>query len=452
MTKQGTILVVDDNKGILTAVQMLLGTCFEKVITISTPNKIKNILHDEKVDIVLLDMNFNAGINNGNEGLFWLAEIKKQYTSLPVVLFTAYADIDLAVRGIKEGAADFVVKPWNNAKLLETLQAAYRKGWESRSGKASKASPKSLVSSLPNGMFWGESQAMQQLRMLIEKVAKTDANILITGENGTGKEMLAREIHGLSVRKNEALVAVDMGAITETLFESELFGHVKGAFTDARADRPGKFEVADKGTLFLDEIGNLSYHLQAKLLTALQRRSIVRVGSNTPIPVNIRLICATNRDLQEMVRKEQFREDLLYRINTIHVRIPSLRERPEDIVPLSEIFLDKYASLYGKSSMRLSADAEEKLKAQPWLGNIRELEHTIEKAVIISEGETLDGNDFDFPRQKEAPLKEVTTLEEMEYNMIKHAMDKFNGNLSLVASQLGISRQTLYNKIKRYEL
>ena len=452
MTKQGTILVVDDNKGILAAVQMLLGTCFAKVITISTPNKIKNVLHDEKVDIVLLDMNFSAGINSGNEGLFWLTEIKKQYPALPVVLFTAYADIDLAVRGIKEGATDFIVKPWNNAKLLETLQAAYQKGKEN--GKSTPSKSKSMVSSLPNGMFWGESQAMQQLRMLIEKVAKTDANILITGENGTGKEMLAREIHGLSMRKNEALVPVDMGAITETLFESELFGHVKGAFTDARADRPGKFEAANKGTLFLDEIGNLSYHLQAKLLTALQRRSIVRVGSNTPIPVDIRLVCATNRDLQEMVRKEQFREDLLYRINTIHVRIPSLRERPEDIVPLSEIFLNKYATLYGKSTMHLSAEAQEKLKAQPWLGNIRELEHTIEKAVIICDGNTLDGNDFDFPRKSETPasLNEVTTLEEMEYNMIKNAMDKFNGNLSLVANQLGISRQTLYNKIKRYEL
>lgn len=452
MTKQGTILVVDDNKGILTAVQMLLGTCFAKVITISTPNKIKHVLHDEKVDIVLLDMNFSAGINSGNEGLFWLAEIKKQYPALPVVLFTAYADIDLAVRGIKEGAADFIVKPWNNAKLLETLQTAYHKRAEERTGKPAQSKNKNLVSSLPNGMFWGQSQAMQQLRMLIEKVAKTDANILITGENGTGKEMLAREIHGLSMRKNEALVSVDMGAITETLFESELFGHVKGAFTDARADRPGKFEAADKGTLFLDEIGNLSYHLQAKLLTALQRRSIVRVGSNTSVPVDIRLICATNRDLQEMVRKEQFREDLLYRINTIHVRIPPLRERPEDIVPLSEIFLKKYASLYGKPSIHLSTAAAEKLKAQPWLGNIRELEHTIEKAVIIGDRNTLEENDFDFPRKNDTPLKEVTTLEEMEYNMIKHAMDKFNGNLSLVANQLGISRQTLYNKIKRYEL
>ena len=451
MTKQGTILVVDDNKGILTAVQMLLGTYFEKVITISTPNKIKATLHDENIDVVLLDMNFSAGINTGNEGLFWLSEIKKEDASIQVVLFTAYADIDLAVRGIKEGAADFVVKPWDNAKLLETLKTAYNIRTANRKG-ISIATDK-LVVSKESGMFWGDSNAMQQLRSLIEKVARTDANILVTGENGTGKEMLAREIHLLSNRKKETLVPVDMGAITETLFESELFGHVKGAFTDARADRPGKFEVANKGTLFLDEIGNLSYHLQAKLLTALQRRSIVRVGSNTPIPVNIRLICATNRDLQEMVQKGDFREDLLYRINTIHVEIPPLRERPEDIVPLTEIFLSKYTKIYGKTAMCLSLDAKEKLKAQPWFGNIRELEHTIEKAVIIAERSVLDGNDFDFPRAKKKPVtKEATTLEEMEYNMIKNAMDKYSGNLSLVASQLGISRQTLYNKIKRYEL
>ena len=451
MTKQGTILVVDDNKGILTAVQMLLGTCFEKVITISTPNKIKATLHDENIDVVLLDMNFSAGINTGNEGLFWLSEIKKEDASIQVVLFTAYADIDLAVRGIKEGAADFVVKPWDNAKLLETLKTAYN--IRTANHKGFSIVTDKLVVSKESGMFWGESNAMQQLRSLIEKVARTDANILVTGENGTGKEMLAREIHLLSNRKKETLVPVDMGAITETLFESELFGHVKGAFTDARADRPGKFEVANKGTLFLDETGNLSYHLQAKLLTALQRRSIVRVGSNTPIPVNIRLICATNRDLQEMVQKGDFREDLLYRINTIHVEIPPLRERPEDIVPLTEIFLSKYTKIYGKTAMCLSLDAKEKLKAQPWFGNIRELEHTIEKAVIIAERSVLDGNDFDFPRAKKKPVtKEATTLEEMEYNMIKNAMDKYSGNLSLVASQLGISRQTLYNKIKRYEL
>ena len=402
MTKQGTILVVDDNKGILTAVQMLLSTCFEKVITISTPNKIKATLHDENIDVVLLDMNFSAGINTGNEGLFWLSEIKKEDASIQVVLFTAYADIDLAVRGIKEGAADFVVKPWDNAKLLETLKTAYN--IRTANHKGISIVTDKLVVSKESGMYWGASNAMQQLRSLIEKVARTDANILVTGENGTGKEMLAREIHILSNRKKETLVPVDMGAITETLFESELFGHVKGAFTDARADRPGKFEVANKGTLFLDEIGNLSYHLQAKLLTALQRRSIVRVGSNTPIPVNIRLICATNRDLQEMVQKGDFREDLLYRINTIHVEIPPLRERPEDIVPLTEIFLSKYTKIYGKTAMCLSLDAKEKLKAQPWFGNIRELEHTIEKAVIIAERSVLDGNDFDFPRAKKKPV------------------------------------------------
>lgn len=450
MAKQGTILVVDDNKGILTAVEMLLKSSFEKVITISTPNKIKNTLHDEQIDVVLLDMNFSAGINTGNEGLFWLSEIKKEDASVQVVLFTAYADIDLAVRGIKEGATDFVVKPWDNAKLLETLRTAYEIRMATRKGVAFHADKQ--VVSKESGMFWGESNAMQQLRSLIEKVARTDANILVTGENGTGKEMLAREIHLLSNRKKETMVPVDMGAITETLFESELFGHVKGAFTDARADRAGKFEVANNGTLFLDEIGNLSYHLQAKLLTALQRRSVVRVGSNTAIPVNIRLICATNRDLQDMVQKEQFREDLLYRINTIHVEIPPLRERQEDIVPLTEIFLSKYANIYGKLVMHLSPDAKEALKAQPWYGNIRELEHTIEKAVIIAERNVLESSNFEFPRKKETVTKEASTLEEMEYNMIKTAMDKHGGNLSLVANQLGISRQTLYNKIKRYGL
>lgn len=451
MAKQGTILIVDDNKSILTAVQMLLSPRFEKVITLSTPNKIKTTLRNNDIDVVLLDMNFSAGINSGNEGLFWLSEIKKENLSIQVVLFTAYADIDLAVRGIKEGATDFIVKPWDNTKLLETIQAAYISRLEKFKGGSSHKN-KPLISK-ESGMFWGESSSMKQLRSLIEKVAKTDANILITGENGTGKEMLAREIHQLSTRKKETLVTVDMGAITETLFESELFGHIKGAFTDARADRPGKFEIANNSSLFLDEIGNLSYHLQAKLLTALQRRSIVRVGSNTPIPINIRLICATNRDLQAMVEKEEFREDLLYRINTIHVEIPPLRERTEDIIPLTEIFLAKYAHFYGKQTMTLTSNAQEKLKSQPWYGNIRELEHTIEKAVIIAESTVLDSNDFDFPRvKKETSNDKGTTLEEMEYHMIKEAMDKHKGNLSLVANQLGISRQTLYNKIKRYDL
>ncbi|GHT34610.1 sigma-54-dependent Fis family transcriptional regulator [Bacteroidia bacterium] len=449
--KKGTILVVDDNKAILTAVRMLLETYFKKVITLTSPQLIQNTLREEKVDIVLLDMNFSAGINTGNEGLFWLSEIKKMDASIAVVLFTAYADINLAVRGMKEGAADFVVKPWDNTQLVGTLQKCI----SNNNPTHAEMLHVGTLHATSLHMYWGYSEPMLQLRTLIEKVARTDVNILITGENGTGKEVLAKEVHALSNRKKEPMIPVDMGAITETLFESELFGHIKGAFTDACTDRPGKFEAADRGTLFLDEIGNLPYHLQAKLLTALQSRSITRVGSNIPIPVNIRLISATNKKLHEMVDKALFREDLLYRINTIQVELPPLRERPEDIVPLAERFLAHYAEAYGKTTTRLSEAAKEKLKAQLWFGNIRELQHTIEKTVIISDGDTIEAEYFDFPRKKApqpTPLNEAATLEEMEYKMIKSAMNKHGGNLSLVAEQLGISRQTLYNKIKRYEL
>lgn len=448
MSKRGTILVVDDNKAILTAMKMLLESVFKKTIVISSPEQIKSVLRKETPDVVLLDMNFKAGVNNGNEGLFWLSEVKKLKPALPVVLFTAYADIDLAVKGIKEGAADFVVKPWNNDKLVQTLLKAAALE-DNRKEKKNKDSAHIAASS---GMIWGESKVMLQLKALIEKVAITDANILITGENGTGKEMLAREIHALSKRNRKVMIPVDMGAITESLFESELFGHVKGAFTDANTDRPGKFEAANEGTLFLDEIGNLPYHLQAKLLTVLQSRSVVRVGSNKPVPVDIRLICATNRDLEEMVVANHFREDLLYRINTIHVRIPSLRERPEDIIRLAEVFLSQYCTIYGKQEMQFTNEAKESLKQHPWYGNIRELEHAIEKAVIINDGRELDRVAIDLNKGKGKVEKEITTLEEMEYKMIKESIDKFDGNMSLVAQQLGISRQTLYNKIKRYEL
>lgn len=294
---------------------------------------------------------------------------------------------------------------------------------------------------------------MQQLRMLIEKVAGTDANILITGENGTGKEMLAREIHALSNRTQREMIAVDMGAITESLFESELFGHVKGSFTDAHTDRVGKFEAADKSTLFLDEIGNLPYHLQAKLLTAIQRRSIVRVGSNTPTPIDIRLICATNRNLQEMVDREEFREDLLYRINTIHIEIPSLRERKEDIIPLAERFLIRFCKQYAKEPMNFTSAAKEKLLTHPWYGNIRELEHAIEKAVIINDNTQIPAELFQLSSRKmETSEKKISTLEDMEIQMIRKALDACSGNLSAVASQLGITRQTLYNKMKKFGL
>lgn len=452
MEKQGSILIVDDNRSVLVAAKMLLENYFESVITTSIPDRIRSILQENEIGVILLDMNFKAGINNGNEGLFWLAEIKKYHPTLPVVLFTAYADIELAVKGIKEGATDFVVKPWENQKLVETLQKAYKTG-QSQSTRGNGTAPNT---SKP--MYWGESAPMRLLRGIVEKVARTDANILITGENGTGKEMLAREIHRLSERGKAPLVTVDMGAITESLFESELFGHVKGAFTDAKADRPGKFEIANHGSLFLDEIGNLSYHLQAKLLTVLQQRSVIRVGDNTPIPIDIRLICATNRDLPEMVREGHFREDLLYRVNTIHLEIPPLRERPEDIIPLARIFLEKYAALYKRAVPTLSPDAEKQLREYPWMGNIRELEHAIEKALIIADGPMLDGRSLNLPTaQNAAPVTkaaapDATTLEEMEYQMIKAAIDKFSGNLSLAANQLGISRQTLYNKMKRFGL
>ena len=333
--QQGTILVVDDNKSILAAVEILLQTMFANIITITNPNRIRQILSDEQIDVVLLDMNFSAGINSGNEGLFWLSEIKKQKPSVPVVLFTAYADIDLAVRGIKEGAADFVVKPWDNDKLSESLLLAYRSASSYNTFGQSKQPATTQKGNNAEGekgnkndfsrgksdIFWGKSEAMQKVRLLVDKVAGTDANILITGENGTGKEMIAREIHRLSTRYRNKMVTVDMGAITETLFESELFGHIKGSFTDAQADRTGKVEEADNGTLFLDEIGNLSYHLQAKLLTVLQQRKIVRVGSNKQIPVNIRLLCATNKNIEDLVKKDMFREDLMYRINTIRINI-----------------------------------------------------------------------------------------------------------------------------------
>lgn len=446
MSKSGTIIIVDDNKGVLTAVEILLKSYFSKVVTLSSPVTLITVMQEEMPEVILLDMNFTSGINTGNEGLFWLHEIKKVRPELPIVLFTAYADIELAIRGIKEGATDFIVKPWNNQKLVETLQTAAQSVRNEKKGGVRKESAG------VQPIYWGESKAMQQLRMLIEKVAVTDANILITGENGTGKEILAREIHALSNRRQKEMIAVDMGAITESLFESELFGHVKGSFTDAHTDRTGKFEAADKSTLFLDEIGNLPYHLQAKLLTALQRRSIVRVGSNTPIPIDIRLVCATNRHLSEMADKGEFREDLLYRINTIHLEIPALRERPEDIIPLAERFITRFCKQYGKPALRLDNSAREKLTLHPWFGNIRELEHAIEKAVIICDGTFLSAGSFQLQRRNEAPETPVSTLEDMEKQMIRQTLEKCGSNLSAVASQLGITRQTLYNKMKKYGL
>ena len=447
--KHGTILIVDDNRNILTTVRMLLEPVFANIITIANPNSIPAKLREEHPDVVLLDMNFSSGINSGNEGLFWLREIKSLSPKTEVVLFTAYADIQLAVTGIKEGAADFIVKPFENGKMISTLLEA-----RDKNKAADKTTGKLGGKNAQGMMYWGESEVMTDLRHVVEKVAATDANILITGENGTGKEVLANEIHRLSARSGKKMLPVDMGAISETLFESELFGHVKGAFTDAKVDKPGKFELADGSTIFLDEIGNLSYSLQAKLLTALQRRSIVRVGGSTQIPVDVRLVCATNRNLQQMVNDGEFREDLLYRINTIHLKLPALRQRKADIVPLANRFLRQYGDIYNKTNLRFSDEAEKKLTSLPWYGNIRELQHAIEKAVILSDGGMIAADDIDGGNQtrREKPLEEVQTLDEMESRMIEKTIKECEGNLSVVAARLGISRQTLYNKIKRYGL
>lgn len=451
--KQGTILIVDDNRNILTTVRMLLEPIFDGIITIANPNSIPAKLREEHPDVVLLDMNFSSGINSGNEGLYWLREIKSLSPKTEVVLFTAYADIQLAVTGIKEGAADFIVKPFENEKMIRTLMEARDKN-KAVDNAIGKKGGKLCGKDAQSAMYWGDSEVMNNLRSIVEKVAATDANILITGENGTGKEVLANEIHRLSTRCGKKMLPVDMGAITETLFESELFGHVKGAFTDAKVDKSGKFELADGSTIFLDEIGNLSYGLQAKLLTALQRRSIVRVGGSTQIPINVRLVCATNRNLQQMVNDGEFREDLLYRINTIHLELPALRQRKSDIVPLAERFLRQYGDLYNKVNLRLSEEAEKKLTSLPWYGNIRELQHAIEKAVILSDGGMIFAEDIDGGNQqrREKPLEEVQTLDEMESRMIEKTIRECEGNLSVVAARLGISRQTLYNKIKRYGL
>jgi DNA-binding NtrC family response regulator len=453
--KKGCILIVDDNKNVLSALRILLENYFQQVTLLSSPNQLPSKLRENTPDVVLLDMNFSAGINSGNEGLYWLSEIKKFDAELPVVLFTAYADIDLAVNTLKQGASDFVVKPWDNAKLVATLQSAYSLRQSRKEVKQLREKQTVINRELnrDEAFCWGQSEVMRELRSLLGKVAKTDASILITGENGTGKEVIAREIHRLSVRNEEVLVTVDMGAVSETLFESELFGHVKGAFTDARTDRAGKFEAADGGTLFLDEIGNLSYPLQAKLLSAIQSRQVVRVGDNKPIAVDIRLICATNRNLELSVLNGEFREDLLYRVNTIHLEVPALRERKEDIPELTEFFLFKYSTKYDKKGLTLSKNAIHKLKEYAWPGNVRELQHSIEKAVILCDGKELQADDFYLRKQEQKGSKLANmSLEDAEKMLIENSITKNNGNMSAVAIELGITRPTLYSKIKKYYL
>ena len=452
---KGKILVVDDNAGIRGALKVLLPMHFEQVELISSPKELMGKVQQMGPNAVLLDMNFHTDINTGNEGLFWLAELKKSRPEIEVVLFTAYADIQLAVEGMKRGAFDFIVKPWDNEKLVEILAKAVKKN----QGEGSKG--RKQESFLPDRMIWGTSSAMQGIRRTVEKIAPTDATVLITGENGTGKDVLAGEIHRMSSRSARPMVSVDLGAITESLFESELFGHVKGAFTDAHADHTGKFEQANGGTLFLDEIGNIPLHLQAKLLRVLQNRCITKVGDTRQIPIDIRLICATNMDIAQMIRDGRFREDLYYRINTMHLMLPPLRERTDEIKELVLSFMHTYAEKYGRNVKSIDQQVLDSLRLYRWSGNIRELKNTIEKAVIMSDGDTLTMDDLQlsipYGGQQSAdgqpkPAMEYCgeTLEMQEEKTIRAAMEKCGGNLSLVAKTLNISRPTLYSKLKKY--
>lgn len=452
---KGTLLIVDDNRAILSSLEQVMKSEFEKVISLTDPNRINELLRTNDVDIVMLDMNFKSGVHNGNEGLFWMREIFNFDANISVIIVTASGDIELAVKAIKEGAADFILRPWDNSKLLATVNVAWQlrlSRLEASTLKRDNQQLKKEINMVGEKIVTGASPTMINVMNIVRKVAGTDVNVLITGENGTGKELVAREIHNLSKRAGELMVTVDMGSITESLFESELFGHVKGAFTDARDDRKGKFEAAHKGTLFLDEIGNLSLQSQAKLLRVLQNRYIVRVGSNKPIPVDIRLVCATNCDLMQMVADGRFREDLLYRINTILIEVPPLRDRVDDIPILANYFLRVNSERYGKSGMKMSTHALEKLANHDWPGNVRELQHAIEKAVVMSDSPVLKPADFNFKSAPQTKISVEMTLNEMEKKLIADTMNRYNNNLSTVATKLDITRQTLYNKIKKYDL
>lgn len=453
--KESSILIVDDNKNILSALELLLkGNC-KKVKGISSPNLLISELNRENYDVLLLDMNFSAGINTGNEGLYWLQRVLELEAGLSIIMITAFGDVELAVKAIRLGATDFILKPWDNEKMLATIESAWRLSQSRREVKKLRLKEKQLIAEInkPGQKLIGSSPAWNGVMEFVAKVASTHANVLITGENGTGKELIAREIHRLSTRADKVMVTVDMGSITETLFESELFGHKKGAFTDAQTDRIGKIETANEGTLFLDEIGNLPLPMQSKLLSVMQNRTITRVGENHPVPVDIRLICATNCNLLQMVSNGLFREDLLYRINTIHIELPPLRNRKSDIPELARFFLTKYINKYNKPEMSINDQAVQKLGDYVWPGNVRELQHAIEKAVILSDSLVLQPADFVFRSGEIVSTGRFEcTLEEMERKLIAEAILKQEGNLTAVANQLGITRQTLYNKIKRYGL
>ena len=450
------ILIIDDDTDVLYTAKLVLKRHFKLVKTENSPKNILDILQEEKYDVVLLDMNFAPGVTSGQEGLFWLRKIKKSNPETQVILNTAYGAIELAVEGMKQGATDFLLKPWKQEKLVASVTTVYKlsqtKKELTRLQKSRKVIKQELDQNFPPMI--SESDAMHPVFETIRKVASTEANVLILGENGTGKELVAREIHKQSLRADEAFVKVDLGAIPESLFESELFGHSKGAFTDAQEDRVGRFEVAAGGSLFLDEIGNLSLQLQAKLLTALQSRQITRIGSSQAIPLNVRLICATNNPLYEMIASGTFRQDLLYRINTVEIRIPPLRERKEDIAAIARYYLEVFAEKYNKGQMKLSKSAIKKLETFSWPGNVRELQHAVERAIIMADASSLTGADFPLDKVSK-PVVDVPTsfnLENMEKEAIIQAIKKCDGNFTQAAKELGFGRSTLYRKMEKYGL
>lgn len=450
--KNANILVIDDDTDVLTAVKLLLKTEAKEVITEMNPDNIKHLLAATKFDLVMLDMNYKSSINTGNEGIFWLKKIKELDENMDVIMITAYGDIDLAVRSLKEGASDFMIKPWHNEKLVSTITEILQKKSSGKSAPSLNVANDSVI----GNQLLGTSEIMQEIFYKIEKIAPTDANVLILGENGTGKELVAQAVFQKSLRAKKPFVKVDVGALTESLFESELFGHKKGSFTDAREDRIGRFESASEGTLFLDEIGNISLQQQAKLLTVLQGRQITRLGTNEPIPINIRLICATNLPLSELANENRFRKDLVYRINTVEITIPPLRKRKDDILLLAKYYAKIYANKYIKPVPEFDAACKEKLLNYNYPGNVRELQYSIERAMIMSESEVLEAGDIIFsPLESTVNMNEEVgdlKLSSMEKNTILKVIEKHNGNISKAAKELGITRTALYRRLSKYEI
>lgn len=453
----GKILIIDDDEDVLLAAKLLLKKHAHQVIIEKNPKKIPFLLNNDTYDVILLDMNFSKDITSGKEGFYWLTQIMEKDPKAVVILITAYGDVEMAVRALKDGATDFVLKPWQNEKLLATISTAIKLKQSYREVDQLKNAKKQLEEDInqPFKDIIGKSPQIKEVFALIEKVAKTDANILILGENGTGKELIARAIHQRSLRKDNVFVGVDMGAITETLFESELFGHKKGSFTDAKEDRVGRFEVAHKGTLFLDEIGNLGMSLQSKLLTVLQSREVTRIGDHKSTPIDIRLVCATNMPLYDMVKDSEFRQDLLYRVNTVEIRLPALRERLEDIPLIAAHFLQHYAQKYRKEVIKIAPETVSKLQKYPWPGNIRELQHALERAIIMSENPILEDRDFQFLFQQGGSDEMITSsfnLDEVEKSIIQKAVNLHAGNISKAAEELGLTRASLYRRLEKHGL